>query len=46
MKESRQIQVTDDLIQEAERWWQDPQHIVDLIDLLFLSDPGGEVVTS
>ena len=36
MEEKEQSQVSDDLIQETERFWDDPQKIMNLIDLLFL----------
>ena len=38
MKENEQSQVTEDLIQEADRLWENPQMIMNLIDLLFLWD--------
>ena len=36
MKEAEQIQVSEDLILETERFWESPQSILNLIDLLFL----------
>lgn len=36
MDENEQIPVSDDLIQEAERLWENPRMIMNLIDLLFL----------
>lgn len=30
--------MTDDLIQETDRFWDDPKKIMNLIDLLFLFD--------
>ena len=36
MKEAEQIQVSEDLILETERFWESPQRILNLIDLLFL----------
>ncbi len=38
MKENEQSQVTEDLIQEADRLWENPRMIMNLIDLLFLWD--------
>ena len=38
MKENEHSQVTEDLIQEADRLWENPQMIMNLIDLLFLWD--------
>ena len=38
MKEKEQSQVTEDLIQEADRLWENPRMIMNLIDLLFLLD--------
>ena len=36
MVEKEQIPVSDDLIRETDRFWEDPQRIMTLIDLLFL----------
>jgi len=36
MEEKEQSPVSDDLIRETERFWDDPQKIMNLIDLLFL----------
>jgi len=39
--------MTDDLIQETDRFWEDPQNIMNLIDLLFLwADPDKKQVCS
>ena len=38
MKENEHSQVTEDLIQEADRLWENPQMVLNLIDLLFLFD--------
>lgn len=38
MKEKEQSQVTDEMIQEADRLWENPRMIMNLIDLLFLWD--------
>lgn len=35
-KEKEQIQVSDDQIRETQHFWDDPQKIMNLIDLLFL----------
>ena len=36
MKETDDVQVSDDLILETDRFWDDPKKIMNLIDLLFL----------
>lgn len=36
MKEKEQHQESDDLLREADRFWDDPRKIMNLIDLLFL----------
>lgn len=36
MKEKEEFPVSDEMIQETERFWDDPQKIMNLIDLLFL----------
>ena len=36
MKETDNIQVSDEMILETERFWESPQKIMNLIDLLFL----------
>lgn len=33
-----ECEVTDDLIRETDRFWEDPKRIMALIDLLFLWD--------
>ncbi len=39
--------MTDDLIQETDRFWEDPQKIMNLIDLLFLwEDPDKKQICS
>lgn len=38
MKENEHSQVSEDLIQEADRLWENPRMIMNLIDLLFLWD--------
>ena len=38
MKEKEQSKVSEDLIQEADRLWENPRMIMNLIDLLFLWD--------
>ena len=38
MEEKEQSQVSEDLIQEADRLWENPRMIMNLIDLLFLWD--------
>lgn len=39
--------MTDDLIQETDRFWDDPKKIMNLIDLLFLwDDPDKKQVCS
>lgn len=38
MKENEQLQVDEDLIRETDRFWENPQNIMNLIDLLFLWD--------
>lgn len=47
MKETDEIRVSDDLIQESDRLWDDPKKIMNLIDLLFLwDDPDKKQVCS
>ena len=38
MEEKEQIKVTDEMIREANHFWEDPQKVMMLIDLLFLFD--------
>lgn len=38
MKEKEQSPVAEDLIQEADRLWENPRMVMNLIDLLFLFD--------
>ena len=38
MDEEKQIQVTDEQIRETEHFWDDPQKIMNLIDIMFLSE--------
>lgn len=38
MKEKEHTPVTEEMIQEADRLWENPQKIMNLIDLLFLWD--------
>ena len=38
MKEKEQTPVSDEMIRETERFWEDPKKIIALIDLLFLWD--------
>lgn len=38
MKEKKQTQVAEEMIQEADRLWENPRMIMNLIDLLFLLD--------
>lgn len=38
--EEEKIQVSDEQVKEADRFWEDPKKIMNLIDLLFLwEDP-------
>ncbi len=38
--EEEKIQVSDEQVKETDRFWEDPQKIMNLIDLLFLwEDP-------
>lgn len=47
MKEEERDDVTDDLIRETERFWEDPRRIMALIDILFLGEePDGRQVCS
>ena len=47
MKEDEQTKVTDEMIRESERIWDDPKKILALIDLLFLwEDPDRRQVCS
>ena len=47
MEEKEQSQVAEDLIQEADRLWENPRMIMNLIDLLFLwDDPDKKQVCS
>ena len=47
MDEKEQSPVSDDLIRETERFWDDPQKIMNLIDLLFLwEDPDKKQICS
>ena len=47
MKEDEQHQLTDEMIRETDRFWEDPKKIMTLIDLLFLfEDPEKEQVCS
>ena len=34
----KECEMTDDLIRETDRFWDDPKKIMNLIDLLFLLD--------
>ena len=38
MKETEQSPVTEEMIQEADRLWENPRMVLNLIDLLFLFD--------
>lgn len=39
--------VTDDMVEEMDKFWENPQNILNLIDLIFLSgDPGKEIIPS
>ena len=38
MKEKEQTKVTEEMFQEADRLWDNPRMIMNLIDLLFLLD--------
>lgn len=38
MKENEQSQVSEKMIQEADRLWENPRMVLNLIDLLFLFD--------
>ena len=42
MKEKEEFPVSDDMIQETERFWESPQKIMNLIDLLFLWEDEGK----
>lgn len=45
--DSEKCEMTDDLIRETDRFWEDPQKIMHLIDLLFLwEDPDKKQVCS
>ena len=47
MKEASQPQVTEEQIRETDKFWENPQNILNLIDLIFLSgDPGKEIIPS
>ena len=47
MKEDEQHQLTEEMIREVDRFWEDPQRIMNLIDLLFLfEDPEKEQIVS
>jgi len=38
MKEKEQTQLPEDLIRQTENFWNDPQKVMYLVDLLFLFD--------
>ena len=38
MKEKEQTQLPEDLIRQTENFWDDPQKVMYLVDLLFLFD--------
>ena len=42
MKEKEEFPVSDDMIQETERFWESPKKIMNLIDLLFLWEDEGK----
>jgi len=43
----KECEMTDELIRETDRFWDDPKKIMNLIDLLFLwDDPDKEKVCS
>lgn len=47
MKEKEETLVTEEMIQEADRLWENPRMIMNLIDLLFLwDDPDKKQVCS
>ena len=46
MKEKEQHPATDDMIQGADRFWDDPRKIMNLIDLLFLWEDDKKTIPS
>ena len=46
MEEKEQINVTDEMIREANHFWEDPKKVMMLIDLLFLWDEDKKTIPS
>ena len=46
MSEKEQLKVSENLIQETDRFWEDPKKIMMLIDLIFLNEDSKTIIPS
>lgn len=44
--EEESIQVTEEQIRETENFWEDPQKVMYLVDLLFLDEDRNKIIPS